>query len=68
MECVFESDFEKCLCNDSRFYKNAHKEHSLLKMFQMKVLVYKMFFVVSKRATRSNLPTQKVLNVLFLLL
>ena len=27
----------------------------------MKVLVYKMFFIVSKRATRSILPTQKVL-------
>ena len=25
MEDVFESDFEKCLCNDSRLYKNAYK-------------------------------------------
>ena len=34
MECFFESDVEKCLGNDSRFYKNAYKEFCLLKMFQ----------------------------------
>ena len=45
MECVFESDFEKYLCNDSRLYKNAYKELCLLKMFQMKVLVYKNVFL-----------------------
>ena len=37
--------FEKCLCNGSRLYKNAYKELCLLKMFQMKVWVYKMFFL-----------------------
>ena len=45
MECVFESDFEKCLCNDSGLYKNAYKVFALLKMFQMKVLVCKMFLL-----------------------
>ena len=46
MECVFESDFEKgFLCNASRFYKNAYEELCLLKMFQLKVLVCKMFLL-----------------------
>ena len=58
MEDFFESDFEKCLCNDSCLYKNAYKELCLLKMFQLKVLVWKCFFlVVSKQATTSVLPT-----------
>ena len=60
MECVFESDFEKCLCNDSRFYKNAYEELCLLKMFQFESVGVKNVFVVSKRATMSVLPTQKV--------
>ena len=60
MECVFESDFEKCLCNDSCLYKNPYKELYLLKMFKFESVGVKNVFVVSKRVTMSILPTQKV--------
>ena len=45
MECVFESDFEKFLRNDSRFYKNACKELCLLKMFRFESVGVNMFLL-----------------------
>ena len=56
---------KRCLCNGSRFYKNVYKEFCLLKFFSIwKCWCKNVFFVVSKRATRRNLPTQRSL-VLF---
>ena len=67
VEDIFESDFKKCLCNDSRLYKNAYSVLTFGNISIESVGVKMGFLVVRKQATTSVLPTQKVF-VLFLLL
>ena len=45
VEDVFESDFEKCLCNNSRLYKNAYKV-LVLKIVQRDVCYGRCFLKV----------------------
>ena len=55
---------KRCLCDDSRLYKNAYKVLSFENVSNESVGV-KMFFVVSKRVTKSEPTYSKGLRCSF---
>ena len=69
-ECVFESDFEKCLCNGSHFYKHAYKVLVLKNSSKrcswnvfLKVILKRVFFVMALVSIRTRTKCLSFENV-----